>query len=164
MPSKMSNRVSNVAKKASSRVSKGVSSLKSMSSEQMVICVLLLILVVLVIYYVNQNRNENFTDDDSRPVVLYLFYVDWCPHCKTAKPQLSKLEKDLAKNNNKVNGKTVEVRQVNCEGSDEEKELAKEHKVNAYPTVVLHNQGENIEYNQGVSAEGLHGFLKDNVN
>ena len=164
MPSKMSNRVSNVAKKASSRVSKGVSSLKSMSSEQMVICALLLILVVLVIYYVNQNRNENFTDDDSRPVVLYLFYVDWCPHCKTAKPQLSKLEKDLAKNNNKVNGKTVEVRQVNCEGSDEEKELARNNDVKAYPTVVLDKDGEKVEFNQAVSAEALNEFLKENLN
>jgi len=164
MPSKVSNRVSSAAKRASSRVSKSVSksvkSVRSMRSEQIVICVLLVVLVVLVIYYVNQNTSERFSND-SEPVVLYLFYVDWCPHCKTAKPQVAELEKQL--NNKPVNGKNVVVKQVNCEGTDEERALAKENDVKAYPTIVLKNGDNTIEYEQAVSVENLNAFLNENV-
>ena len=135
----MSNRVSSAAKRASNRVSKGVSksvkSVKSMSSEKIVIGVLLVILVGLVLYYVKQNRSEGFTES-SEPIVVYLFYVDWCPHCKTAKPKMAEVQKNLAKNNNKVNGNDVIIEMVNCEGSEKEKELAREMDVKAYPTVV----------------------------
>jgi len=167
MPGKVSSRVSSAAKRASSRASKSVSksitSIKSMNSEQIVIGVLLVILVVLVIYYVNQNTSERFSNDESEPAVLYLFFVDWCPHCKSAKPQVAELEKELAKNNNKVNNTNVVVKQVNCEGTDEEKALAKENNVKAYPTVVLKNGDKTVEYEQGVSAKGLNAFLEENL-
>ena len=167
MPSKVASRVSSAAKRASNRASKGVSktikSMKSMNSEQIVIGVLLVILVVLVIYYVNQNTNERFDNKNSEPAVLYLFYVDWCPHCKSAKPQVAELEKELAKNNNKINNTNVVVKQVNCEGSDEEKALAKENNVRAYPTVVLKNGDNTVEYEKGVSAKGLNEFLEENL-
>lgn len=168
MSSKMSNRVSKVAKNASNKVSKSMKSLKSMksmksvNSEHIVIGVLLLILVVLVIYYVRQNNNESF-ESEREPAVLYLFFVDWCPHCKTAKPQVAQLKKQLATKNNKVKGRNVDVRLVNCEGTEEEKELAKNNNVKAYPSVILEKDGEKIEYQQGVSVDGLNNFLVDNL-
>ena len=119
-------------------------------------------MVVLVVYYVRQNNSENF-ESEQEPVILYLFFVDWCPHCKTAKPQVAELEKQLAAKNNKVKGRTVEVRLVNCEGTDEEKELAKRNDVKAYPSVVLEKDGDKIEYEQGVSVDGLNNFLVDNL-
>lgn len=183
MSSKMSNRVSKVAKSATNKVSKSMKSLKSMkpmksmksmnplksmksmksmNPEHVVIGVLLLILVVLVIYYVRQNNSENF-ESEQEPVVLYLFFVDWCPHCKTAKPKLAELEKQLAAKDNKVKGRRVEVRLVNCEGTEEEKELAQRNDVKAYPSVVLEKDGDKIEFEQGVSVEGLNNFLVDNL-
>ena len=167
MPSKMSNRVSSAAKRASSRVSKGVAksvkSVKSMSSEKIVIGVLLVILVGLVLYYVNQNRSEGFTEA-SEPVVVYLFYVDWCPHCKTAKPKMAEVQKNLAKNNNKVNGNTVQIELVNCEGSEEERNLAKNNDVKAYPTIVATKNGSKIaEYENNITVDNLEKWISEHA-
>ena len=81
--------------------------LNNVSSDQVVVCVLLVVLVVLVVYYVNQNTNEGFEAEKPK---LYMFYVDWCPHCKTIKTSI-KIKKEL--NNKKINNKNVEVELVN---------------------------------------------------
>ena len=122
-------------------------SLKNMSnsSENIVILVLLVILVVLVVYYIRQN-NEGFSE---RPTV-YFFYVDWCPHCKTAKPKVQ----EFKKNNSNVN-----VKEVNCE---KEKELAKKFNVRAYPTVYLVKGEEKKELEEGISVNSLNNLVKNN--
>jgi thioredoxin-like negative regulator of GroEL len=122
--------------------------MKNVNCENVLICVLVIVLVVLVIYYVNKN-NEGFDNKG----VLYFFYVDWCPHCTTAKPVISKLEQDSA-----VNSK-VEIKRVNCEGSAEEKALAEQHNVRGFPTVVYVNNGENKELEGGVSESGIKSLI-----
>jgi thiol-disulfide isomerase/thioredoxin len=97
---------------------------KGISVEQCCVCCLVIVLVVLVVYYVNKN-NEGFNSD--KPT-LYFFYVDWCGYCKKAKPNVTEMENDSAITN-KVN-----IERVNCEGSSEEKALAKEYNVDGYPT------------------------------
>lgn len=98
--------------------------LKGISIEQCVVCVLVIVLVVLVVYYVNKN-NEGFY---SEKPTLYFFYVDWCGYCKKAKPKVAEME-----NNSAITNK-VNIKRINCEGTDEEKALAKEYKVDGYPT------------------------------
>ena len=129
--------------------------LNNVSSDQVVVCVLLVVLVVLVVYYVNQNTNEGFESEKPK---LYMFYVDWCPHCKTAKPKVLKLKEEL--NNKKINNKKVDVELVNCE---ENKALAEKHKVRAYPTLILVKGEEKVEYDRGVTEENLKEFLNNNV-
>ena len=121
--------------------------MKSVNAEQVVICVLLVVLVVLVAYYVKQNT-ENF---EEKPT-LYFFYVTWCPHCTKAAPKVSSFEE---------NNSNVVVKKVDC---DKEKALAKEHGVSAYPTVILVKaNGEKVEYERGVSEEGLEKFVEENL-
>ena len=116
-----------------------------------------LILVVLVVYYVRQN-NEGFSE---RPTV-YFFYVDWCPHCTRAKPEVAKLKNNLSKKNNKVNNTNVKVNLVDAE---QNKDLARKHNVNAYPTCVLEKaNGETVPFNSNVSVDNLQEFLNNNVN
>ena len=145
----MSRRVSSKAsmKKLSASTNSLSKSLKNMSksSENIVILVLLVILVVLVVYYVRQN-NEAFSE---RPTV-YFFYVDWCPHCKTAKPKVQEF---------KSNNSHVNVKEVNCE---KEKELAKKFNVRAYPTVYLVKGEEKTELNEGISVKSLNNLVKNN--
>ena len=62
-----------------------IKSLKKMSRESVAIYVLLAVLVVLVVYFVMKNR-EGFNSENSQVVVVYFFFVDWCPHCTKAKP------------------------------------------------------------------------------
>ena len=129
--------------------------LKSVNCEQVVICALVVVLVGLVLYYVNKN-NEGFNNDNDKPT-LYFFYVDWCGFCKKAKPVISELE-----NNSEVTDK-VNIVMVNCEGSDEEKALAKENGVNAYPTIILHNGSEPTPFESGVTQGGLIDFVNNNA-
>ena len=35
----------------------------------------------------NNERDSDKTSDGLKNAELMLFYVDWCPHCKTAKPE-----------------------------------------------------------------------------
>ena len=122
--------------------------MKNLNVENVIIGILVIVLVVLVVYFVNKN-NEGFSDKG----VLYFFYVDWCPHCTTAKPVISSLEKDSS-----VNSK-VEIKRVNCEGSDQEKELAEQYNVKGFPTVIYVNNGVNKELEGGVSESGIKSLL-----
>jgi thiol-disulfide isomerase/thioredoxin len=140
MPSSKSSRSTHSLKKMSSSFAKSIK-----SSENIVILVLLVILVILVVYYVRQN-NEGYSD---RPTV-YFFHVDWCPHCKTAKPKVD----EFRKNNTDVN-----VVDVDC---DKEPELAKKFKVKAYPTVYLVKGEEQTELSDGISVKSLNNLVKNN--
>ena len=153
MPSKMSNRVSSAAKRASNRVSKGVSksvkSVKSMSSEKIVSISSSCNPCWFVMYYIMSNKKEvKVSLNLLSQLFIYLFYVDWCPHCKTAKPKMAEVQKNLAKNNNKVNGNDVIIEMVNCEGIEKEKELVniREMDVKAYPTISTKNGSKLSEY------------------
>lgn len=141
------SKVSKSVRSAASSVSKSLRSITN-STENVVIAILLVILVVLVVYYVRQN-NEGFESD--KPTI-YFFYVDWCPHCTRAKPEMEKVKK----NNNKV-----KVIFVNC---DEQKQLAQEHNVRAYPTVVLSNNNNNVELDTAVNEENVNTFIEENIN
>jgi thiol-disulfide isomerase/thioredoxin len=99
---------------------------KGIKVEQCVVCVLVIVLVVLVVYYVNKN-NEGFSDKPT----LYFFYVDWCGYCKKAKPKVAEME-----NNSAITNK-VNIKRINCSEdvvTEEDKALAKEYKVDGYPT------------------------------
>ena len=129
-----------------------------MNTENLLILVLVIVLLVLVVMFVRNNR-ENFRN---QVVVLHVFVVDWCPHCTRAKPEVAKLKNNLAKKNNKVNNTNVKVNLVNAE---ENKDLARKHSVNAYPTCVLEMpNGETVPFNNNVSANNLQEFLNNNVN
>ena len=129
--------------------------LKSVNVEQVIVCILVVILVVLVVYYVNKN-NEGFDDngDNDKPT-LYFFYVDWCGYCKKANQSTFNDEKwNTIENRNEVN-----LVKVNCEGTEEEKQLAKEYEVSAYPHIVLKNNNKSKELNAGVSPSSISNLI-----
>ena len=122
--------------------------MKMVNVENATIVVLLVILLILVVRYVKKN-NENF---DSKNVKLYFFYVDWCPHCRNAKPVIDKL-----------NLPNTEIIKVDCE-DESNNSLAKDFGVKAYPTIVFDVDGERHDYNKPVSDQGFVDFLKDLLN
>ena len=143
---------------ARSRSVRSPRSSSGMNTENLLILVLVIVLLVLVVMFVRNNR-ENFRN---QVVVLHVFVVDWCPHCTRAKPEVAKLKNNLSKKNNKVNNTNVKVNLVNAE---ENKDLARKHSVNAYPTCVLEKaNGETVPFNSNVSVDNLQEFLNNNVN
>ena len=131
---------------------------KMMNSENLLILVLVIVLLVLVVMFVRNNQ-ENFRQ--RRRLVLYVFVVDWCPHCTRAKPQVAELQTNLSSNNNRVNNVPVEVNLVDAEAN---KELARSFNVNAYPTCVLERaDGTRVPFDNNVTADNLMSFLNENA-
>ena len=142
----------------SSRSVRSPRSGSGMNTENLLILVLVIVLLVLVVMFVRNNR-ENFRN---QVVVLHIFVVDWCPHCTRAKPEVARLKNELSGNNNKVNNVPVNINLVNAE---ENKELARRHNVNAYPTCVLElSNGTTIPFENNVTMDNLQEFLNNNVN
>lgn len=135
--------------------------LKNMKRKQLLL-LLSLTVVSAVGVYMYMKKNEGFdVVGHEEGAVLYFFYVDWCPHCTTAKPEVAKLEEDLANNNNLMGNTPVNVKQVNCE---EEVELAKKFNVKSYPTVVAVKDNKKEELNNKVTFSNLKDFLSRLVN
>ena len=127
--------------------------MKSINLEHVVIAILVIVLIVLVVVYVNKN-NEGFSRDTA---TLYFFHVDWCPHCTTAKKTTfdGGSNETKIKNTKTKDGNSVELVKVDCEGSDEEKALAKKHGVSAFPTVILVFGEKTEELKGGVSPSNV---------
>lgn len=106
----------------------------------------------------NINNLTEKPNPKENEVMIVLFFVDWCPHCKTVKPEWEKLSK---LNNTEVNGKTIKVLAANAEGSEAEKEAAKDNNVEGYPTIKLISQSQVLDYNGARNAVEMGRFVKD---
>ena len=136
-------------KRGGSRMSSDM--LKKLKTEEIVICVLLVILVALVVYYIYQNNTmEGFDAHGKDKHTLYFFYTDWCGYSQRAQPVISDLQKV-------VDDYNVEIKSVDC---DQEKKLAKEFDIRAYPTIVLKTKdGVRKDYEDSVELEKLKKWL-----
>tara|TARA_B110001469_G_scaffold127366_1_gene147953 strand:- start:3888 stop:4394 length:507 start_codon:yes stop_codon:yes gene_type:complete len=166
----------------SPRSVRSVRSVRSSSNKSdtntLIVCVLVIILIAIGLYYVITKNNKSVEGFESSPmelnnlvekpnprgkqVVLVLFYVDWCPHCVSTKPEWQKLVSKM--NNQKVNGANVKVHACNAEGSAVEKEFANENNVQGYPTIKLLKENDVVEYNGARNADALEDFVKNNAN
>ena len=106
----------------------------------------------------NMNTLNEKPNPKENEVIMVLFFVDWCPHCKTVKPEWAKLAK---LNNTQVNGKTIKVQSANAEGSQVEKDAARDNNVEGYPTIKLISQSQVLDYNGARNAVEMGRFVKD---
>jgi thiol-disulfide isomerase/thioredoxin len=132
---------------------------------------LFIILVIYLYYqYVKPATKANFTSNSeynetgsgsgsgSGEAELMLFYADWCPHCKTAKPIWEELKSEYE--NKKINGYTVMFTDVNCTNESPEIEsLMNKYKIEGFPTIKLLKNGQIIEYDAKPSKTTLVEFL-----
>jgi thiol-disulfide isomerase/thioredoxin len=79
---------------------------------------------------------------------LILFYADWCSHCQSFKPQWNKLVK-------KLEG-VVKTMSVN---GDTNQKMMQKYNVDKFPTVILDNGRNKVEYDGDMSVEGLKQFV-----
>jgi thiol-disulfide isomerase/thioredoxin len=103
---------------------------------------------------INSDNNEQATNQAE----LLFFYVDWCPHCKTAKPVWDELEKEYE--NKTINGYRIMFNKINCTNeSDEIENLMNKYKIEGYPTIKLLKDNQVIEYDAKPTKETLEQFL-----
>ena len=95
---------------------------------------------------------------DPDMVTLYMFSVEWCPHCKHARPIWDEFVKGNA--NNQFNGKNVNFVLIDC---DKDSATADKYGVTGYPTIKLDKGSEVIEFSSKPSNETLLAFLQQSV-
>ncbi len=151
---------------------------KKVDNNTLIVCVLVIVLIVIAVFYLIRNNRMVKEGFESEPmelnnltekpnpkggdVVIVLFYVDWCPHCVSTKPEWNKLVNKM--NNQKVNGNNVNVVACNAEGSTAEKEFANENNIEGYPTIKLIKENDVVDYNGARNVEALEDFINENAN
>ena len=129
-----------------------------------------IILLVIFAYYTYKqyvssktsfkaNREHMTKDQNSnKTATLMLFYVDWCPHCKTAKPEWDSLKSEYEGKN--INGYTVMLVEHNCTNeSDEVSQLMDKYNIEGYPTIKLIKDNQVIEYDAKPTKSTMEQFL-----
>jgi glutaredoxin len=106
----------------------------------------------------NQKRGVASGDQGGDDVAeLYLFKVEWCPHCKKALPVFEELKDSTT---GPINGRTVVFKVVDC---DEEPEMADKFKVDGFPTIKLVKNGQVYDYDAKPDIDNLRTFLSQTV-
>lgn len=84
---------------------------------------------------------------------LYLFYTNWCPHCKTALKTWKQLENDSTFDKYKIN-----LFKINCDDK-ENKTIVKDFNITEYPTIVLLLNDKKYIYDTNLQKESLERFI-----
>lgn len=102
---------------------------------------------------------ENFEDNSSgKTAELMLFHVDWCPHCKTAKPEWDQVKAEYQ--NKEINGYKVIFTDINCTNETPEiQKLIDTYKIEGYPTIKLIKDGQVIDFDAKPTKDTLSKFL-----
>ena len=114
------------------------------------VCVVaaLLLALALISYFVKGTEEKETFNNKS---TLRMFYVNWCPHCKDAKPEFKSCQNP-----------DVIFEAVDCE-AEENKNLVTEFKPEGYPTYVFTRNGANIPYEGGRSKAEIESWLENQM-
>ena len=91
------------------------------------------------------NNEILYNGDNNNQAEIILFYVDWCPHCKTAKPEWDNFKNQVQ--GTTINGHVVVCTEINCTNETPEIEsMVKQYKIEGYPTIKLVKDGQIIDF------------------
>lgn len=143
---------------------------KNINTNTMIIAGAVVIFGILAIiyyfYYVSplmkpkyQPNNEPVSSSSgNKTAELMLFYADWCPLCKTAKPIWNDFKSEYE--NKTINGYKIIFTEIDCtEETAEVEKLMNQYEIEGYPTIKLIKDGQVIEYDAKPSKETLTKFL-----
>jgi thiol-disulfide isomerase/thioredoxin len=124
-----------------------------------------IVAVICYYYYVPNSsakkyapNNELIKAGSSNQAELFLFYADWCPHCKTAKPVWNDLKTEYE--NKTINGYQVIFTEIDCsEETTEVEKMMNQYSVEGFPTIKLLKDGQIIEYDAKPTRETIIKFL-----
>jgi len=107
----------------------------------------------------NSNREHEDKQIESNKIAhIMLFYADWCPHCKTAKPEWNALKEEY--DGKTINGYIVVFEEYNCtEQTEDIESTMNKYDVNGYPTIKLIKDGQLIDYDAKPTKDLMEKFL-----
>ena len=89
---------------------------------------------------------------------LMFFYANWCPHCKTAKPEWMKTKEYLDDAN--INSHKVYCVEYDCtEKTSELENIMKEYKIEGFPTIKLQYDNTIYDFNDPPTKDNIISFL-----
>jgi len=107
---------------------------------------------------VNRFKDVANVNRNNKDAVVYFFYVDWCPHCKTAKPDWNSFKTQY--DNKEINGYLVKCIEVNCTDEDSNiKYLMNQYKIESFPTVKLVLDDKTIDFDSKITTSSLTTFV-----
>jgi len=142
------------------------------TKKMLIICIVTLIVIVGGYFFVNKfllsKRRDGFQDNSTfdkvsddetdKEAEIMLFYVDWCPHCKTAKPEWEASMKDM--DGKVINGYRVQFTEVNCtDESPEVQEMVEKFNIEGYPTIKLIKGDQVIDFEAKPTKDTITQFL-----
>ena len=144
------------------------------SNKYTIIAILFLLILTFVIYYIytkyysskllelykpNNEKMPLWTKDESNVVEIMFFFANWCPHCKTAKPEWEKTKTEYTSTG--IDGYKIVFVEVDCTNPDlKTTSIMDKYNVEGYPTIILIKNNEVITYDAKVTHDHLVEFLK----
>ena len=98
--------------------------------------------------FIENTEHELYNKSEAE---LYLFSVNWCPHCKD-----TKIIWDKYTTSYKSSKYEITFIEVDC---DKRENLAKEFKIEEYPTIVLVKNNKKYYYDANIKKETLDKFI-----
>jgi thiol-disulfide isomerase/thioredoxin len=96
-----------------------------------------------------------------KPIQVYFFHVDWCPHCKTAKTDWNSFKDEY--DGKSVNGQQVECIDLNCtdETDPDVRNKLSDFKIKGFPHVVLVlADGSRVVFDAKITKASLEQFIQ----
>ena len=133
-----------------------------------IIIALCFLLIIIAIYYyykkIAPSMNPSFVPNKEfvqkgdgtggNEAEIILFYTEWCPHCKKAKPIWAKLKDKY--DGKAINNTIIHFREVDC---DKDEATATKYNIEGYPTIKLVKGSQIIEYDAKPEENTLEEFL-----
>ena len=144
---------------------------KTENSVSMFVMFIIFILFIGISYYLYDRyvkklfdtkyvENQEFTDRNTKKQVdIYFFYTNWCPHCKSSKPEWIKFQEKVG--DRKINNHHVKFFEVDC---DKDSKVADKYKVDEYPTIKAITRDGVFDYNAKTDSKTLMDFLESITN
>lgn len=108
--------------------------------------------------YTPNHEHLGTSSNNGKVAEMLLFYVDWCPHCKTAKPAWDDIKTQYE--NKTINGYKVIFTEINCtEETAEVEEMMNKYSIEGFPTIKLLKDGQIVEYDAKPTKSTLDQFL-----
>ena len=138
-----------------------------------IIIIILLIIFSIASYYAYKlyylptltakNDFKDVANDNTRhkEIVIQMYTVDWCPHCKKALPEWKAFC-------NQYNNKVIKNYVIRCDESGMDctddtnpdiMYILKKNKIESYPTVIMVKDDKRYDYEAKITKENLTSFV-----
>tara|TARA_Y100000385_G_C12675885_1_gene459943 strand:+ start:133 stop:543 length:411 start_codon:yes stop_codon:yes gene_type:complete len=126
---------------------------QKLTKMQLIVIVCVLVLIGCKVLHLCCSKTETFTDNsDNNQGVFRMFHVNWCGHCKEAKPEFIK----FTENNPDINTEMIDAEDT------ANADVVAAHDIDGYPTFILTKNGTDTVYKGERTEAGFKDFMDEN--